>query len=254
MDTKTAGAAIIQIPNTLTETIVSDFSERVRKTLEENPSSLTLDCSLLNNVISRHIWCLWETYLACQKNNVELKLESPTYGLTRILRVLDLYDFFAQKITGCDTWTKAVAKSFFPGKPGTYIDEFMPQSKIIEEAIDRFMGFLESAQVSMIQAFDLRTIFYEVVNNIMTHSSMETSESIVFTAELSESKITMVFIDSGDSFDPTQIPDDYNPESVLKSKQTRGYGLTMLRRLSDSMKYIRKEGILNILVIEKSWR
>ena len=65
---------------------------------------------------------------------------------------------------------------------------------------------------------------------------------------------TMVFIDSGDSFDPTQIPDDYDPGNVLKSKQTRGYGLTMLRRLSDRMRYIRKAGILNILIIDKSWR
>ena len=101
--------------------------------------------------------------------------------------------------------------------------------------------------------FELKTIFYEVTTNIRNYSGLKEDELIVFTARPRRDGITLTFADRGLPFNPTTQIDDFNARKAARKKQSRGFGIVMVRRMADRITYVRQAGSTNMLTLEKKW-
>ena len=64
----------------------------------------------------------------------------------------------------------------------------------------------------------------------------------------------MEFQYRGVRFDPTNKKLEFDIRVAAQSGQKRGYGLLMINRMTDSIKYNQKDTDCNVLTLEKHWR
>ena len=73
-----------------------------------------------------------------------------------------------------------------------------------------------------------------------------------------EERVSLRFADPGQPFDPTGRKTMFDPRQAIRLKQTNGIGLTMVKRLVDTISYERVGNRLNVLTLEKKispgWR
>jgi len=250
MKSKTESVFTIKLPAIITADSITAILKNIDDMLYEKPTVIYVDCASLINVTSSQVGDLWQIYQKCNKAAAAVHLLSTPRRLIYILRVLDLYELFQHEQTPAPEPSSQFAETVFSK---SYADEFNPEVASIEKAIENFMQFLSSLNIPETIKFELQTIFYEVCTNIRNHSGMAMNESILFTAKTNDTKIVIVFSDSGQRFDITRQPIDINPETAGKNRQKRGFGITLIRRLSDRVKYISGRAGLNILIIEKKW-
>lgn len=242
---------MISVPTKLSPGSVADFEKRLAGLLSVKPDSILLDCRRLEQVTSVHVSALVLAYQKCEDADTKIRLVSPSQGLVQVLRVLDLYELFS--VDNCDEFEQPLIVA---GKyhSDIYADEFLADSKSIDAALNNFMHFLESYNLPHILTFELRTIFYEIAYNIKNHAQIGPEESVVFTAKTCEDKIDIVFADSGIPFDLTGKGTDLDARVLAQNKQIRGYGLTLIKKMTDKISYVRENDSINILIIEKKWR
>lgn len=220
--------------------------------LSESPAEVLLDCALLEHATSTHINTLWQARNRCEEAGVPVKLTSVTYGLERVLMVLDLYDLFIAERDGVE----ARAGTGMPGteaaSPPRLSLEVEPTVDGINAAMQALHDYLMKLNLGEIFAFDLETAFYEVTTNIRLHARLDGGQSILFTAGPGEGGLHLRFEDSGPYFDPTALVAEFDPEEAMRNRQRQGFGLAMIRRLVDSISYERKDDCLNILNLEKT--
>ncbi len=244
----------LYVPGDGTDTSREEFERSVRAFLSTEPPVLTVDCSRLEQVVSRHINMLWTAHLLCDEAGVRMHLREASPGLIRILHVLDLYDFFE-----CDesfvrrSLQKAAGPALFDEDGRVYSDEFCPDSSGITEAQERFLAFLGELSIPEMIEFELRTIFYEVANNISGHAGVSPRDLVIFAATVNSERITMTFADSGMPFDPVAGAPEVNLREAAVNGQCRGFGLAMVKKMTDDMKYVRKHDAINLLTLEKRW-
>jgi anti-sigma regulatory factor (Ser/Thr protein kinase)/ABC-type transporter Mla MlaB component len=250
MSYKIDNSYTITIPPSITDTTMEGLLNDLDRFLADNPGSVSLNCSLLENVVSSQIGFLWEVRRKCNEAGAELQLLSPSSGLICVLKALDIYDQFLHP-------KESIPEAYLPAgrvvPTKSYADEFNPDIGSIDKALNGFVGFLQSLNLPHITIFELQTIFYEIATNIRTHASMPKGEQIVFTAHSDDKKIALAFTDSGKIFDITKHPTDLNAELAGKNKQRRGFGVVLIRRLADKIEYIGGKFGMNILVLEKRW-
>jgi anti-sigma regulatory factor (Ser/Thr protein kinase)/anti-anti-sigma regulatory factor len=241
----------ILVPSDLDEGALEGFFTELEIILEDMPPEVVLDCSLLDHATSGHINMLWEAQTKCEEAGVPMHLLAVRYGLERVLRILDLYDFFSIQERHGEI-QPAVCKGYRPKVdiPAFEVD-FNPTMHGINDALGRFHDFLVRAGLPGSCAFDLEIVFYELATNIRRHSGLAETESVRFGAAPGEASITMRFTDRGRAFDPTLTNSDFNPLRAIKTKQTNGIGLTMIQRLVDSIRYERVSGRSNVVTLEK---
>jgi anti-sigma regulatory factor (Ser/Thr protein kinase) len=134
------------------------------------------------------------------------------------------------------------------------------RSKIddISETVVRLHDFLVRLGLPGSYAFDLETVFYEVATNIRRHGGLKESDLISFRVIPAKEHVTLRFADSGLPFDPTGRKSVFDPRQAIRTRQTNGIGLTMIRRLVDTISYERVGNRLNVLTLEKKlgpgWR
>ena len=226
----------IVAPVELSEDAVASFMKELAKLVEGKPRVVLIDCRQLENVGSSHVTLLWRARETCEEAGVSMLLSSPTQNLVRILKLLDLVEFF--------TYEDA-------GYPELFSDTVRPTTSGVSEGLDRFLRYLVTAQVSERITFELRTVYYEVMTNIRTHSESPRENDIVVTARVTDDEVELVFLDSGPAFNPTDHISDFNPHEAGMRRQTRGFGITMISRLATKMTYDRREDNLNVLTVLK---
>ena len=242
----------IAVPAELTGPAEDQFEERLRVMLDTRPPTVLLDCAALQQVTSRHIELLWRTQLRCQRCTTEVRLENPTRGLIRVLTVLDLADLF--RCTPPDTGAAPVTAAPASGPvKANYKDTFGPAVKAVVPASDRYDLFLAGLPVPELIRFELRTIFYEVANNICQHGGISDESPIRFWAEYGTARVMMTFTDTGRAYDPTAADGDFDPRAAARKRRVRGFGIPMVRRMTDAMSYVRSADGRNILTIVKTW-
>jgi len=251
IDTKATPS--IAIPSDLSAESMAGFDERLRDLLRKGPDKIALDSSQLKIVTSSHINVLWQVYQTCADAGVEVKLQSPSAGLVRILKVLDLYDVFGESRDIVYTRLKEAVKIESVDGAETYADEFRANVGSINDALDEFLRFLKRLCLHEITEYELRSVFYEVVTNIRTHANIEGNDLIVFTCRADESKILLVFADSGIPFDLTSVTADFDLRATARNGQTRGFGITLIRMLTDTISYTRRDDVINVLTLKKKW-
>lgn len=249
------GSCVIGIPGNLSGTAVDDFQKRLDGLLAGNPPGwVALDCSQLNQVTSSHINILWWARCRCETAGLSIRLLSPTDRLLRVLRALDLCELFTTD--AADTARISVAEdgSVPQELKWTLRLEFRPEVDSINAALKKFRGYLDTLRVAEQAAFELETVFYEVATNIRLHGRVEGEGTIAFMADNKPDGLEMTFIDPGQPFDVNSLPGALEPIRAMKEKQTRGFGLVMVRRMTDEVRYQRKDDRYNVLTLEKHWR
>jgi anti-sigma regulatory factor (Ser/Thr protein kinase)/anti-anti-sigma regulatory factor len=242
----------IVVPAELTGTAEDRFEECLRAALESRPSTVLLDCASLQGVTSRHIELLWRTQLRCQRHAAEVRLENPTPGLIRVLTILDLADQFNCLPLDSEPAAPAVPAAAVPTK-ANYKDSFAPTNETVVSATERYGAFLTDLPIPELIRFELRTIFYELANNISQHGAISDQSPIRFWAEFGPTRILMTFTDAGRAYDPTSADGDFDPRAAAKKRRVRGFGIPMIRRMTDAMSYVRSADGRNILTIVKTW-
>ena len=244
--------AAIPVPVELGGRAEDQFEAHLQAALETHPATVLLDCAALQLVTSRHIELLWRTRLRCQRGAIEIRLEKPTPGLMRILSILDLAELFCCTPSPADGFSGEPMFGHGPAK-ASYQDKFLPITGEVVSATERFKAFLVALPVPELTRFELRTIFYEVANNISQHGGMDKETPVSFWVEFGFGRIKMMFADTGLEFDPTAAEADFDPRTAAKKRCVRGFGIPMVRRMTDDVSYVRSADGRNILTIAKTW-
>lgn len=204
--------------------------------LRGRPDAIFLDCSRLDPITSYHINILWDIHLRCRQAGIPLRLLSVRPGLERILKMLDLYHHF----------------EISAEKPILLKSKIRPEAEDIERALDRFRDFLKQLDLDEICAFDLETAFHEVTHNIFLHGGLNRGDLIEFTATSNQGQISLRFVDPGSPFDPTSPASSFDPRVAIRTRQKRGFGLAMIKRLVDVLSYERVDNRLNVVTLKKN--
>ena len=243
----------ITLPAEVTPSSLSAFEQDLGRHLDLSTQIVEVDCSELTRITSGHIGMLWRAHTRCAEIKAAVHLLTPSSGLMRILEAMDLREMFRigivmqtsdDEITVCRE-TDALTE---------YDDEYHLSVIDIDNAIDRLVAFLSQAGVPALIIFDLRTICYEVSTNIRLHAKMECSQTISLNAIIGDDVIMLSFTDRGPAFDLTASAKKLDGRVTALKRQYHGFGIAMILRLSDRMKYAREEGLKNVLTIEKYWR
>ncbi len=253
MLTKIRQTLLIKAPRDSTPASIEAFCTALKHRLNSAPETVVLDCSTLEHVTSAHVNLLWRVYQECADAGVAVRISSPTAGLRRTLRLLDLHNFFlGPEDTALATLVKTqklpIIRDF-----ESYHDKFPPDSRSIDVALARFLEFIEHLSLPELVRFDLRVIFYEIATNIRYHSGMDPDDTIKFSATPEPTKIVLTFTDSGKPFDPTSYQSGPDPRQATRQSRTRGFGIRLVRSLTDNMRYVRQDQTYNVLTVEKKW-
>jgi len=246
-----SNALTTEIPSDVTVKVLGGFENTILDMLEQKPFMISIECAHLEHVTSSHINALWLAYLYCKEAGVEICIASPSEGLVRILKILDLHDLFMFDYDTVRTRMRKAVRSISSEYSSTFADEFMATVDDINLALDRFKQYVDTLKNPQILDFELKTIFYEVATNIRQHAGLKENELIVFTARVLDKKLTMVFADSGKPFDLSKKISSFVPEKAAKNRQRRGFGIEMVHRLIESISYRRLDNAINVLTVEK---
>ncbi|MBN1165069.1 MAG: anti-sigma factor antagonist [Candidatus Krumholzibacteriota bacterium] len=105
-----------------------------------------------------------------------------------------------------------------------------------------FPGFL---------SFGVRFSIYELLNNIVEYGVDKVDQArINIGLEREEDKLIVSLADEGMEFDPT-LCKEFNLESYLRSGRKRGLGLMMIKKMTQTMQYVRDKGY-NRTIIERN--
>ena len=242
----------VKVPAQTSIGAVTAFEGRLEQAINRKPDEIQLDCADLVQVTSAHINALWQAHQICATKGVELRLVSASPGLIRILKALDLYEFFpdsgkTQKIV------IERARTERPVDVARYLDEFQSDGVHVREAVERFARYLSRIGVPDLTVFELKTVFYEVAMNIGVNAELDAREEIGVTAESSTDRLRLTFRDGGKAFDPTEHMTKMDFRVAAQRRQRRGFGIAMVARLTDKVTYVREDGRCNVLTLEKQW-
>ncbi len=128
--------------------------------------------------------------------------------------------------------------------------DLMNSREVVEQTLKELVGFLEAAGFSEELIHDLQLISEELLVNAISYGYPDgRSGRLAITGEISEArKVRLVFCDDGDPFDLTTAQ-----ERDLDEERLGGWGLPMIKALSDRLEY-RREAEQNILMVERGER
>ena len=251
--TDTQARPCITIPDALTGPAVQAFESRLAAFIGAGSEAVVVKCSALDPVTSSHISLLWNAQCECESAGVRLKLEAPSQGLRRVLQALDLEGAFAYDSVPGQADVPLTAVPSHTRQATVYSDAFAPTPEGIDDGIMRFLQFLSQLEVSEISKYELRIVMYEVTTNIMCHSTLSPLDRVDIRALADSTGVTLEFSDPGPAFDPTAQKTCTDYRLAVKKRQTRGFGLAMIRGLVDTMEYSRRDATSNVLTLKKRW-
>ena len=249
---KTDGSIVVPID--LADKSVNEFTEHLTALIGSSPREISLDCSRLTWVTSKHVNLLWQAHIQCQDSGIQARLVNTSEKLIRVLKILDIYDLLTCE--PAQSTTRLQISSFTNNsetKPSWEIG-FRPEATEIKVALERFQNYLTSLKVSDLFTFEIETVFYEIATNIRLHSGISDDERILLRCLPNSDKLKMEFQYRGVRFDPTNKKLEFDIRVAAQSGQKRGYGLLMINRMTDSIKYNQKDTDCNVLTLEKHWR
>ncbi len=120
--------------------------------------------------------------------------------------------------------------------------------------IPRLTTFLdeiaEELSLPMDMVFNLNLVLEEAVSNVIMYAyPAEVTNDISLTAKLSGNSLIFTLTDSGEEFDPTQVP-DADVSLSAEERQIGGLGIFLIRNIMNKVEYQRIEG-KNIFTLTK---
>jgi anti-sigma regulatory factor (Ser/Thr protein kinase)/ABC-type transporter Mla MlaB component len=241
-----------EVPEELTSSSIAGLTSAVDDLLGSGCKQVGLDCASLSRVSSTHINVLWSIRTKCLERSARLTLNNVNDNLLRVLKVLDLLDMFDLQTS--IRRERSVRPKLVPitGPDEEFTIEFTANSSAVASAITELKNRLIQRGLQEKSITELETVFYEVATNIRLHSGISRGETVTVAIALSRREAVMEFKDCGKEFDPTSLPDNFEPSEVINRRQQRGIGVTLIRRMTDDMQYTRENGHFNILTLRKS--
>jgi len=213
------------------------FRHKLKELVDHGSSEIRLDCSALDPVHSSHIGLLWQARETCEEAEIALLLNNAKAGLVRSLEVLDLLEFFTLANYAVKPDRDEEAEPHAVPSVSSCRLTFAATPAGVDEGLEDFLAFLRGLPLAKETAFDLRTAFYEVATNIRSHAGVNAGVDVAFDASLGEQGLTMVFRDRGVPFDPVSREDTLDLHKAAQDRQTRGFGLSLIKRLIDDWSY-----------------
>ncbi len=252
MSINTSDSLLLTIQSDLTDAQLSDLRQSLRRHLEQGLRSVELDCCQLAYVSSSHIGALWMLLEDCRAVGATIRISHASAILRRALDVLELSDFFFDAEAATSPTVPVPTRLAMP-TPVSYADEFAADTPGVQTALARFLQFVTRLGLPQRVLFDLRMMFYEVATNIRIHAGIGSGGVVRFTASSNRSRIEMTFTDNGLPFDPTQYRPHGDTRLAAKNGRTRGFGIGLIRKLTDRITYRRMANSANVLTLEKQW-
>lgn len=112
-------------------------------------------------------------------------------------------------------------------------------------AVGRYvMSAAESAAVDRKRAYRLRLAVDEIVTNIIVHGYQEAGIQghIALWTTVDPQFLTVVVEDTGNAFDPRQVPEPTSLEDALEDRDIGGLGVYLAMRGVDEFQYERVDG------------
>ena len=108
--------------------------------------------------------------------------------------------------------------------------------------------FLNSARLACKTACSVSLAFEEMATNVIKYSYDDSLEHFLeIRIEIQENRVIMTLVDDGYEFDPTSCPAPDVGQGIME-RPIGGLGIYLTAQLSESMRYIRKDG-KNTLII-----
>ena len=252
MSVKADRSVTLTVPAGVDGQTTRGFFAELSGRLGEAPDQLLLDCSLLEHASSTHINTLWHARNRCEEAGVAMRLTGVTYGLERVLVVLDLYHLFAAERDGVEARSGAGRRHAAAGGAHALEMKIEPTVEGIARAMDSLHEYLVGLDLGELFAFDIETVFYEVTTNIRIHGELREGQSIKFTAVPQNGLFNLRFEDPGPRFDPRSRSTHFDPKLAMRTRQRHGFGLAMIKKLVDELDYERLDGSLNVLNLRKA--
>ena len=241
---------LISVPADLDDDSLQGFFCELNLAIEDEPTEIALDCSLLEHATSRHINALWDALTRAERAGIPMRLTAVGSGLGRVLSVLDLAELFHIDYEAVeDEEPYSVQVDSLPSK--RFEVELEARIDVVTDVMAELHGFLKQLDMSEIAVFDLETVFYEVATNICRHSGLDRDRKIKFATDITWNEICFKFTDAGERFDPTGNTPEFDPRLAIRRRQSRGIGLVMIQRLMDSISYERIDGGYNVVTLRK---
>ena len=152
---KTDGSIVVPID--LADKSVNEFTEHLTALIGSSPREISLDCSRLTWVTSKHVNLLWQAHIQCQDSGIQARLVNTSEKLIRVLKILDIYDLLTCE--PAQSTTRLQISSFTNNsetKPSWEIG-FRPEATEIKVALERFQNYLTSLKVSDLFTFEIET-------------------------------------------------------------------------------------------------
>ncbi|MEW5874878.1 MAG: ATP-binding protein [Candidatus Zixiibacteriota bacterium] len=241
----------LTIPREFGDGRIEKFDQELQSLLESGASVIHLSCAELDHFSSVHVGVLWAAIRTCQERGCLLRLCDVSAGLQRVLDTLDLADMFnahqhlpgpggtvtrePREAHGTDNFRLTFTRSEFPA------------------ALVQYRQHLDAWGMSPRLIFELHSIFYEVVQNILLHAGLSDSGQVGVQCQFVCGLLTMTIVDGGVAFDPTAAKVEPDLRVAARQRRTRGLGIFMMRKLTDHIEY-KRVGNQNVLTIEKRVR
>jgi anti-sigma regulatory factor (Ser/Thr protein kinase) len=109
----------------------------------------------------------------------------------------------------------------------------------LAEGQQALRGFLERRGVEGRSLYASELVFEEAVTNILRHAFDHDAQHVIdVDVAVAPETVTLSFTDDGKPFDPCAAPAPQRPES-LASAAPGGLGVSLMRRMSETMTYRR---------------
>jgi serine/threonine-protein kinase RsbW len=126
--------------------------------------------------------------------------------------------------------------------------EFLDEIREFVGEIARVGGFTDK------DVYNIQLATDEAASNIIEHAYEKIPDGILeLSCDVREDLITIILIDHGESFDPSEIPLP-DLKADLSDRKIGGLGIFLMRKLMDDVHYEVKPGKGNILTMIKRKR
>ncbi len=242
----------IAVPENLSADSVNEFERGLKQLISTGPKTIEFDCSNFKMVTSSHVNMLWSAREECCQAGIDVHLSQMPPGLVRILQILDLYGLFTGREPGDEQSGRHTGRIKIGKGPAEFTRSLKADSDNIAATVKGFREFLDQTVIDELSAVELATVAYEVLTNVSLHSDLDADSMIEFRATAEAEKISITIEDSGKPFNPLGDNKPYGASEAIHKRQSRGFGLVMIRRMTDTIAYERV-GDRNMLTLEKHW-
>lgn len=126
--------------------------------------------------------------------------------------------------------------------------EYLDEIREFVGAIARDGGFSDK------DVYNIQLATDEAASNIIEHAYEKLSDGILeLSCGVRDDQITIVLIDRGESFDPSEIPLP-DLKADLSNRKIGGLGIFLMRKLMDDVHYEAKADKSNVLTMTKRKR